>query len=50
LSTGGEERLDATITYTDEGAKHEDGVDVNVLAHDSDDYDHDKFFSAYSKY
>lgn len=22
--------------------------DVNVLAHDSEDYDHDKFFSAYT--
>ena len=46
---GGEERLDATITY-DDSAKLESGVDVNILAHDSDDYDHDKFFSAYSKF
>jgi hypothetical protein len=39
---GGEERLDATITYDDD--THETGV----LAHASEDYDHDKFFSAYT--
>jgi len=35
---GGEIRLDATISYND---------DV-VVAHPSEDYDHDKFFSAYT--
>jgi hypothetical protein len=39
---GGEERLDATITYCDE--THE----TFVSAHPSEDYDHDKFFSAYT--
>jgi len=41
-AAGGVERLDATITYDDE--THE----TAVLAHDHDDYDHDKFFSAYT--
>ena len=39
---GGEERLDATITYDD--ATHES----MVLAHESEDYDHDAWFSAYT--
>jgi hypothetical protein len=39
---GGEERLDATITYTDNN--HE----AVVFAHDSEDYDHDAWFSAYT--
>lgn len=39
---GGEERLDATITFDDN--THE----TFVSAHPSEDYDHDKFFSAYT--
>jgi hypothetical protein len=39
---GGEERLDATITYCD------DTHETFVSAHPSEDYDHDKFFSAYT--
>eukprot|EP01038_Epipyxis_sp_PR26KG_P010872 gene10872-14590_t len=39
---GGEERLDATVTFTD--ASHE----AVVYAHDSEDYDHEKWFSAYT--
>lgn len=38
----GEERLDATVTYTDNS--HESVV----YAHDSEDYDHDAWFSAYT--
>jgi hypothetical protein len=38
----GNERLDATITFTD--ASHESVV----FAHPSEDYDHDAFFSAYT--
>lgn len=38
----GEIRLDATITFVDE--THETAVDQ----HDHEDYDHDKFFSAYT--
>lgn len=40
---GGEVRLDATITYTN------NSLETAVIAHDHEDYDHDKFFSAYSK-
>merc|ERR1711988_1037135 len=40
---GGEVRLDATITYPNE----DHGCEV-VVAHPSEDYDHDKFFSAYT--
>jgi len=40
-SKGGEERLDATVTFDD---THE----AVVIAHESEDYDHDKFFSAYT--
>jgi len=39
---GGEVRLDATVTFTDES--HESVV----YAHPSDDYDHDAWFSAYT--
>jgi hypothetical protein len=39
---GGVERLDATITYDDES--HES----IVFAHESEDYDHDAWFSAYT--
>ena len=39
---GGEERLDATITFD------ENGNEAVVVAHESEDYDHDKFFSAYT--
>jgi len=39
---GGEERLDATVTYT------EDFGEVGVLAHEHEDYDHDAWFSAYT--
>lgn len=38
----GEERLDATVTFTD--SSHESVV----YAHDSEDYDHDAWFSAYT--
>lgn len=38
----GEERLDATVTFTD--SSHE----AIVFAHDHDDYDHDAWFSAYT--
>lgn len=38
----GKERLDATITYSDNS--HES----IVFAHESEDYDHDKWFSAYT--
>lgn len=41
-SKGGEERLDATITFKDSSSE------AVVVAHDSEDYDHDKFFSAYT--
>lgn len=41
-SKDGEERLDATITYTDES--HES----IVYAHPSEDYDHDAWFQAYT--
>ena len=37
----GKERLDATVTYTSTGAEV-------VYAHASDDFDHDKFFAAYT--
>jgi hypothetical protein len=39
---GGEERLDATVTYTDNS--HES----IMYAHPSEDYDHDAWFSAYT--
>lgn len=39
---GGEVRVDATIKYID--GTHETAADM----HDHEDYDHDKFFSAYS--
>jgi len=38
----GEERVDLTVTYSN------DHKDVAVDNHDHEDYDHDKFFSAYS--
>ncbi|KAJ1438171.1 hypothetical protein B484DRAFT_324253, partial [Ochromonadaceae sp. CCMP2298] len=38
----GEERLDATVTYTD------DTHESVVYAHESEDYDHDAWFSAYT--
>lgn len=41
-SKGGEERLDATITFAQKGAE------TVVLAHAHDDYDHDKFMSVYT--
>lgn len=39
---GGEERLDATVTFTDNS--HESVA----FAHPSEDYDHDNWFSAYT--
>ena len=39
----GKERLDATITYTDN-----DTHESIVFAHESEDYDHDAWFSAYT--
>lgn len=39
---GGEERLDASVTFDD--ATHESVV----FAHPHEDYDHDKWFSAYT--
>lgn len=39
---GGKERLDATVTYT-----ANNGAEV-VYAHASEDFDHDKFFAAYT--
>ena len=39
---GGKERLDATVTY-----RGDDAEDV-VYAHPSEDFDHDKFFKAYT--
>ncbi len=39
----GEERLDATITYDDNN--HHESI---VYAHESQDYDHDKWISAYT--
>lgn len=39
---GGRERLDATITYTD------DSHEAVVYAHPSEDYDHDAWFQAYT--
>jgi len=38
----GEERLDCTVSYTD------DGKDVAVIAHPHEDYDHDLWFKAYT--
>lgn len=38
----GKERLDATITFV------ENGVETAVIAHPSEDYDHDAWFSAYT--
>ncbi len=40
---GGEVRLDATVTYTDDGT-HESVV----MAHPHEDYDHDAWFQAYT--
>lgn len=41
-SKDGEERLDATITFDD------DSHESIVYAHESEDYDHEKWFSAYT--
>jgi len=41
--TGGAVRLDATVTYHSEDSECD-----YVVAHPSEDYDHDKFFSAYT--
>lgn len=53
-SKGGAVRLDATITYSDSciidpdsGAPDSGGCSVITFAHAHEDYDHDKWFSAY---
>mmetsp|Transcript_9600 Transcript_9600/g.13285 ORF Transcript_9600/g.13285 Transcript_9600/m.13285 type:complete len:497 (+) Transcript_9600:189-1679(+) len=41
-------RLDATVTYADQCAPGDDRCEIVVFAHDHEDFDHDKWFAAFT--